>query len=99
MSRWRAPRCSASACGRCAPSRTCRWRGWRGDSCVRPHEADEDLFERALPRLQILELDPELGELAEQRRDAGTLVLGVEREDELLALARQLERVAGERLR
>ena len=69
-SRSPARRCSASACAACAPSRSGRSRGSRGGSCVLPHQAHEDVLERALRRLQVLEADARLVEVVEQRGDA-----------------------------
>src|SRR5262245_39669290 len=91
-------RCSPSACGTCAPSRSGRSRGLRGSSWPPPHQADEDVLERALARSQILEVDAELAELAQEAGDPGLLALDVERVGQGLAAGRQLERVSGERL-
>src|SRR5437016_1781883 len=63
-------------------------------------EAHEDLLERALARLEILEVDAEIGQLAEQRRDLRALVArGVEDVDEPRASFGELEAVARERVR
>ena len=44
------------------------------------HQADEDVLQRALAGLQVLEVDAVLGQVLEQLGDAGVLVLGVESE-------------------
>src|SRR5690606_31620135 len=54
-------------------------------------QADEDLFQRALARLEVLEVDPELIQLPQETRNARRLVLRVERVDQRRAVARQLE--------
>src|SRR5256885_1812808 len=82
----------------CGASRRGRWRGWRRDSRARlpGDQADEDVFERALARLEIANVEPELGELADERRDLRPVPVLVERVDELVTVARELERVGGE---
>src|SRR5690606_28243159 len=54
-------------------------------------QADEDLFQRALARLEVLEVDPELIQLPQETRNARRLVLRVEGVDQRRAVARQLE--------
>ena len=66
---------------------------------VFPHQADEDVLERALRRLQVAEPDVGAGEVVEQRGDAGALALGVVGVDQLLAARRQRELVAREVVR
>src|SRR4249919_123333 len=65
-------------------------------SCVRsrrlPHQADEDVLERGLARMQVLEVDALLVEPAQQRRDAGLLGLRVEGVDERVAIVGQRQR-------
>ena len=62
-------RCSAPACATCAPSRSGRWRGSRRAFMgLRPHQADEDLLERALGGLQVLEVDAGVAQPPQQRR-------------------------------
>src|SRR5204863_8650812 len=85
----------ASACAGCAPSRTCRSHGWRERSLVLPQQADEDIFQRALRRLQILEPDSCLVQIVEQRGDAGALALRVVRVDQLAAVAGKPQMMAG----
>src|SRR5690606_37306815 len=92
-SRSPARRCSAGACARCAPSRKCRSTTWRGNSWCPPDQPDEDLFERALPCLQVAEADAGAAEFAEQRRDAGALALRIIGVGQLVAVFRKGEAV------
>src|SRR4029077_19098141 len=58
-----------------------RSRGWRRGSSLLPDQTNEDVFERALRRLQIPEADAGAVEILQQRRDAGRLarrVVGVD---------------------
>src|SRR5271166_2301134 len=99
MSTGPARRCSASACAGCAPSRMHRSTGPRGDSWLLPHEADEDILQRTLRRVQILEPDPGATDVVEQTGDPGALVLLVIGVNQLAAVVRQCQPVAGERRR
>ena len=67
-SRSRVRRCSAAACGPCAPSRTCRSRTRPADSSVLSHQVDKDVLERALGRAEILKPDSREVEILEQAR-------------------------------
>ena len=64
-----------------------------------PHQADENVLERALRRLQILERDAGAVEVVEQRRDAGVLAFGVVGVGQFLAAAGRGQMVGGERRR
>src|SRR6185295_7703293 len=86
----------APACARCAPFRSCRWRRWRASSCALPHQVDEDVFERALRGLQILEAYPGGGEVVQESRDTGALGFGVIAVDQLPAALRERQAVGGE---
>src|SRR6185312_7280169 len=90
---------SASACARCAPSRTCRSRGCRAGSCVLLHQLDEDLLQRILARAQIPEADSCCRKVAQQHRDAGTLGLRVVGVGDLVVLAVEFQPIIGERFR
>src|SRR3546814_13528101 len=70
--------------------------GWRTSSCAASvpavHEADEDLLQRTLAGIEVLEVDAVRGQPAQQVGDAGFLGLGVEGVDQRLAIVGQLER-------
>src|SRR5262245_29435892 len=77
----RATRCSEARFATFATSRTCRLHESRG--CSWPaHQADEDLLERALARLQVLEVDAQLGQLTKQAGDGRAVITRVERIDQ-----------------
>src|SRR5690242_11658914 len=92
-------RCSASAYGKFAPSRNGRSRASRGYSCARAHQADEDILERAFARMEVLDVDVELGEPLEERRNAALATMGVVGHDQRMPIVGQLERVTAERCR
>src|SRR5262249_41710318 len=79
-----------------APSRRGRWPVWRKGSSTIPQEPDEDLLERALVGVEVLELDPRLGDILEKLGDAGVISLGVIGEDELAAAIGDIEAVGAE---
>ena len=54
-------------------------------------EADEDVLERALPGVQILEGDSDVAHSAEQGRDSGAVGGAVEHVEKLMTLGPQLE--------
>src|SRR5687768_18183982 len=54
-------------------------------------EADEDVLERAFAAAQVLEADAEVAHPGQQGRDAVALGIGVERIDELVPVAGDLE--------
>src|SRR5437763_1985432 len=56
------------------------------------HEADENVFERALARVEVLEGDALVAQPPQQRRDAGALGIGVELIFELGPFRLQLQR-------
>src|SRR5688500_12547868 len=99
MSTAPARRWTPSACGTCAPFRSGRSRGSRGSSCARlpvlADQADEDVLQRTLAGVQVLEVDAVLREAAQQRGDAGFLRLHVEGIDQRMAVFGQLQRVVG----
>src|SRR5690606_20932634 len=70
----------------CGPFRTGRWRVWRADSCGVLDEADEDVFQRALPGLQVAELDSGLLQVVQQSGDVAVLAARVISVDELVAV-------------
>src|SRR5215472_1959655 len=86
-------RCSASACGTCAPSRSGRSPGSRARSCALAHQADEDVLERALARMQVLDVDVQLAQALEQPGYAGLAAAGIEGEDQSVPVITQLERI------
>src|SRR3546814_2020966 len=55
------------------------------------HQPDENILERALPGMQVLEADPDVAHPAEQRGHPRRLRLAVEFIDELVPVARKLE--------
>ena len=61
------------------------------------HQADEDIFERTLPRLQVAEADVGFAEVAQQSGDPGALGLRVIGEHQVGAVGRQHHRVPCER--
>src|SRR6185437_8082226 len=81
----------------CGPSRTCRSRGWHERSSVAPHQVDEDVFERRLRGVDVLETDAGRAELVEQRGDAGALAAGIVGVDQLSSVLAERQMVRGER--
>src|SRR5688500_4696524 len=62
------------------------------------HQRDEDVFQGALARLQVLEPDPRLLELLQEKKDL-CIFGSIERELELVAAVLQREVPARKRLR
>src|SRR5262245_19678312 len=61
------------------------------------HQADEDLLQRALRRVEVAEADVGQVEVVEQRGDASALALGVVGVDELAAAGRERQIVPRQR--
>ena len=59
-------------------------------------EADEDLFERALVRVEVGEIDAEIAQAGEQRRHAGALGVAIEDVAQLTPVGDQLQLPIGE---
>ena len=66
--------------------------GWRPGRLARVDQADKNVFQRTLARMQVLEVDAESGEPLEQVPDAGFLLLGVKGVDQCVAALGQLQR-------
>src|SRR5262249_1369275 len=100
MSTPRARRCFAVACVGCGSFRTCKWRGWPGNSwLIPPYQTDQDILQRALGGFEIGEAAPGRAEIGEQAGDAGALAPGVVVIGQVAALVRQFEMVGGKRRR
>src|SRR6185369_15389571 len=69
----------------------------RADSSIFLHQADEDVLERALCRLEILEANAGVVELLQQPREPRAVTVGIVGIRELAAVGRALERVARQR--
>src|SRR5882757_9206207 len=96
MSREPGTGCSGRWSARFCAFRRNRSREWRGRSSAGTHEADENILQRAFARLQVLDGDAVLAQFPQQRRDAGTLSLRIERVDNFIAVAAQLEACIGQ---
>src|SRR5688572_1000840 len=72
-------------CAASAPSRIGRSPRWPEGSSVSPHQIDEDVLERALRGVQVLEPDACARQIGEQAGDAGARTLCVVGIDELAA--------------
>src|SRR6195256_6542480 len=92
----RAKRCFAAACARCAPFRTDRSRGPPANSWC-PHQADKNVFQRRLGRIEIGEFYAGAPEVAKETGDAGAFALGVVIVDQFATLIRQFELVGRQR--
>src|SRR5215210_1504446 len=96
MSRSRARRCSATACGKSSPSRTCISRVSRESSISLLDQTDENLLQRTLIRLEIFERDARVVEVGEKVGYVHPSRLGVVGVDQLAAVRGQFQPVAGE---
>src|SRR5215470_20337783 len=96
MSKSRATRCSASRSAPRATSRTCRSPEPRENSSLRPHQRDENVFERAFGRVQVVKLDSGAAKISEQGRDLAALALAVVGVGQFAAVRRQDQIIAGE---
>src|SRR2546421_4612175 len=85
MSRSPATRCFAAACGRCGPFHRRRSPALRIGSSLLPDQTNENVLQRALRRLEVLEADARAVEVLQQGRDAGALALRIVSIDEVHA--------------
>src|SRR4029077_16581893 len=95
--RWKPPARprSATACAASAPSRICKSRESPEGSFSLPHQIDEDVLERALRGLQILESDAGVVQVLQQSGDAGPLALAIVSVDELVTVGHERKVMAG----
>src|SRR6476660_1359829 len=82
-------------CETSAPFRSGKWPGRRRCSSV-AHEADEDVFERGLLGVEVLELDAQFIEPAQQAGNSGFTGLRVEGINQLITAGAEIERIAVE---
>ena len=61
------------------------------------HQADENVFQRTLGGVEVVEPDAGVPEVAQQTGNAGALALGIVSVGQFVALIRKFEIVAGER--
>src|ERR1700685_4044790 len=80
-----------------APSRNDRSPGSRVRSCTCAYQADEDILERALAGMQILDFYVQFAQTLEQRWDTAFLAVGVKGQHQRVALVGQFQREASER--
>src|SRR5437588_6249795 len=85
MSRSPATRCFATACGRCGPFHRRRSPALRRGSSLLPDQTDENVLQRALRRLEVLEADAGAVEVLQERGDASALPLAIVGVDEVHA--------------
>src|SRR5579875_4141346 len=86
-------------CGGSYARGSCLRGSYTPGSCARSHEAHEDLLERALARVEVLEVDALLAEPVQEVGDAGLAACGIEGIDQLVPAGRELDRLCGERRR
>src|SRR5262249_28843885 len=94
-SRSPAKRCSAAASARSAPSRICKSPLLPAGS-LRPHQIDENILERALRGIEVLEPDAGAGKISEESGDARPWALRVVGVDQLAAAIGERQMVAVE---
>src|SRR3954452_11194146 len=82
-----------------APSRTCRSRLPPDDSLLGSHKIDENIFQRTLRGVEVLEGEAALAELLEQGGDAGALPLGVVGVNQLAPAIGQRQVIGRKRVR
>src|SRR5205085_3963814 len=84
-----ATRCSGRWCARCAPSPTGIWPRPRDSSCVLPHQVDEDILERALRGVDVLQPDVLAEQSFDQPGHAAVLALRLVGVDQRVAVVGQ----------
>src|SRR5215813_550390 len=99
MSKSPVRRCFAAKSAPCATSRTGRLPEPPGHSLWRPHQSDEDVFERGFGCAQVAEPNARAAEIGEQGGDAGALALGVVGVSQFAAVRRKGEMIGAERRR